>query len=183
MEIQPQVASVSVLNTEGLKNLVRNFCRSHGFNFDLIAGIITVESNWHPKRARYERQYTYLYQTARFAKVHGIPEETEVIFQKTSWGLMQVMGASAREGKEGYIEWLPDLCDPMRGVIWGCNHFQTRCSQYLDIKDQIAAYNAGSVRRRPDGSYENQGYVDAVMAALKKNVSLTAGDKSSDQPS
>ena len=44
-------------------------------------------------------------------------------------------------------------------------------SQYLDrdgIEGVVAAYNGGAPRRRPDGKFVNQSYVDKVMEAAKR---------------
>lgn len=130
----------------------------------IIQALIIVESSGNPKAARHERQFTYLCDPAAYAKALGITEETERIFQKTSWGLMQVMGGTARD--MGFSGALTDLLDPTVGIEWGCRYFLSRCSEYETLLDQIAAYNAGSVRRIADGSYRNQSYVDKVIEAL-----------------
>lgn len=130
----------------------------------IIQALIIVESSGNPKAARYERQFTYLCDPKAHGKRLGVTEETERLFQKTSWGLMQVMGGTARDlGFEGP---LTDLLDPQTGIEWGCRYFMTRCSEYEALLDQVAAYNAGSVRRTADGLYRNQSYVDKVIEAL-----------------
>lgn len=94
------------------------------------------------------------------------------MFQKTSWGLMQIMGGTARD--LGFAGPLTDLMDPELGIFWGCRYFQAHCSQYVQLLDQIAAYNAGQVRRMQDGTYLNQGYVDKMIDAL---TALTTNPK------
>lgn len=84
--------------------------------------------------------------------------------QKMSWGLMQVMGAVAREyGFKGTF--LSELCDPHVGLKYGMIHVQTLFKRYNGHwPDVIAAYNMGSPRRVDGGAYENQeSYVDVVL--------------------
>ena len=65
----------------------------------LIMAIVSVESGGDPCATRYEPHYHYLFKPETFAKLNRITENTEIIQQKTSWGLMQVMGGVARERK------------------------------------------------------------------------------------
>jgi hypothetical protein len=104
--------------------------------------------------------------------------QAEWEFQRTSWGLFQIMGAVARElGFRGssfdvntpsaYIYGL----NGMNGVIYGLLHFKNYMNKYektKGIEAAIASYNAGSPRRRADGRYVNQAYVDKVMQYASK---------------
>jgi soluble lytic murein transglycosylase-like protein len=84
---------------------------------------------------------------------------TERHTQMCSWGLMQVMGGTARElGLTGYLS---QLCDPETGVQYGCRYLRRLFERYQIWDDAIAAYNAGSPRR-VGPTYVNQGYVDKV---------------------
>lgn len=129
-----------------------------------ICAIISIESSWRTNSARYERHFTYLFDTARFARLHRITEITEALFQKTSWGLMQIMGGSARSMCY-YTGWLPQLCEPNTGIRIGCDYFAKVCDEYDRLEDRFAAYNAGHVRLLADGRYRNQEYVDKAMTA------------------
>jgi len=90
--------------------------------------------------------------------------------QQASWGLMQVMGAVARE--HGFdAPYLPALCDPWANLDIGCRHLlylKGRFHEHHGWAGVVAAYNAGSPRRATAGSieYENQVYVDQVMRRL-----------------
>lgn len=149
---------------ENLRQVVRIECDQLKIDPKIISAIITVESSWRPKVARYEKNYIYTFKADDYAEKHGITLQTEIGFQKHSWGLMQLMGGTARQ--IGYTDWVPDLCKPEYGIYWGCMYFKKNCMEYVKVSDQIAAYNAGSVRRKEDGSYKNQEYVDKVMALL-----------------
>ena len=95
--------------------------------------------------------------------------DVERIFQKTAWGLMQVMGATARE--LGFEDWLSELVFPETNIRLGIEFLGRKMSQYLDrdgIEGVVAAYNSGAPRRRPDGKFVNQGYVDRVMEAMER---------------
>ena len=60
--------------------------------------------------------------------------------QQASWGLLQVMGAVARE--RGYRgRFLPALTDPADGLEYGCRHLAYLQSKYM--AGAVSAYNAG----------------------------------------
>lgn len=128
----------------------------------LIWSICKQESNFNQFACRYEENYRWLFHPEE-VKPKDCSLKTEVVFQKTSWGLMQVMGAVYRE--YGYNNWLPEIsCDIETQLLYGCKHLNKlnrRWGSYL--WDVVAAYNAGSPRRTTEGYYINQGYVDSIM--------------------
>lgn len=154
---------------DDLIKLARRECKIRKIDRKIISTIITIESSWRTESARYERYFTWIMDEEKFAKLHGINEATEIIFQKTSWGLMQVMGGTARD--VGYNGWLPNLCDPVIGVRVGCEYFVKVCSEYVNLEDQFAAYNGGrgAIKRNSDGHYINQDYVDKAMLIYGKS--------------
>lgn len=89
--------------------------------------------------------------------------------QQASWGLMQVMGAVARE-HGCVLPYLPQLCDPEQGIEFGCRHLSSLKGRFLAAHGWdgvIAAFNAGSPRRvNVTGPFENQVYVDKVNKNL-----------------
>ena len=105
--------------------------------------------------------------------------QTELLFQQTSWGLMQIMGAVARE--RGFRGWLTELCDPQVNLEWDCRHLRWMLDHPLDyglsiaqgpavlkgtLADLAAAWNGGA-RVVMDGKYKNQPYVDRVVKAME----------------
>jgi len=151
--------------TNDLVAIVEQECaRQKISNVDLVLAIIKIESDFNPKAARFEKQYTYYCKDEEFSKIQRITLDTERAFQKTSWGPMQIMGGTARW--VGYCGWLPDLCNPLVGVIWGLTYFKKVCMLHIYVNDQIACYNAGSVRKNTDGTYTNQDYVNKVIKAM-----------------
>ncbi len=70
----------------------------HGLDPALVCAIIEQESTWNPHAIRYESAFFAKYVAPLFTnnKVEP-PTNTEAHSRAISWGLMQVMGQSARE--------------------------------------------------------------------------------------
>lgn len=140
-----------------------------GIDKALIAAIIQVESGGVAFRTRYEDNFKYTRDFQEHASRLGVTFMTEYVHQKTSWGLMQVMGGTAREC--GFELHLPELCLPKHGIWWGALYLKRQLKRYEKSKtqesDAIAAYNAGSARVNSVGQYTNRGYVMKVQAARK----------------
>ncbi len=141
-------------------------CETLGINHHIMKAIVACESGWNPYAARYEPQYSYLVTPSKFSKSLLITEATESNFQKTSWGLGQIMGANARAlGFQGHLTM---LIEPTLGLQYCCLFFAKMCMRRFSvIADQIAAYNAGTPVTDANGRYKNQDYVDKVLAAME----------------
>jgi hypothetical protein len=140
----------------------------HTMNIDLeplmVAAVIIQESAGFTCAMRHEPTWRYSYPTVdmmAFAENIGSTVETEKMGQKTSWGLMQVMGTVARE--HGFTGWFTELCDPLEGIKYGMKHLQSKRIRYGTMAEAISAYNAGSPRKTSGGMFHNQKYVDSVM--------------------
>jgi soluble lytic murein transglycosylase-like protein len=135
--------------------------------FPFIMGIIETESNFNPYAARYEKDYRWLVSPQRYYRLYSSNPEIEEILQKTSLGLMQVMGAVYRE--LGYSKPLPAVFEDIDAQIsYGIRHFLKFYKKYGTVHAAIAAYNAGSPRKASHGGYVNQGYVDRVVKNAEK---------------
>lgn len=156
---------------------------------DLVFAMITVESGWNTWAYNPEPHYRYLwdnkkkapfrkltsdeiraeYPPADFKALKGDADQ-EWWAQQASWGLMQVMGAVAREhGFEG--PYLTQLCDPIHGLDYGCRHLARLHNRFINKygwDGVIAAYNAGSPRIE-NGRFVNQDYLDKVVRAKEKS--------------
>lgn len=152
----------------------------------LVAAMCKVESSMNAWAWNPEPQYRYLWDVKRdrpfreLSAAESANERPPADFpciagdrdqewwgQQASWGLMQVMGAVARERRfrEPY---LPQLCDPSLGVAVGCDHLAALARRFKPAygwDGTIAAYNAGSVRQER-GAFVNQEYVNRIRAAL-----------------
>ena len=58
---------------------------------------------------------------------------------------------------------LSELTNPDIGIKYGAMHLKNQYNRYNDWTDAIAAYNAGSARKKDNGDYVNQIYVDKVL--------------------
>ncbi len=135
--------------------------------FPIIMGIIETESGFNPYAARYEPNYRWLVSPERYYRYYTTNPETEVILQKTSLGLMQLMGANYR--KLGYTRPLTAVFEDIDAQIrYGIKFFLNLYRKYQTVLAAIAAYNAGSPRKTQTGRYVNQKYVDTVLANSQK---------------
>lgn len=130
----------------------------------LVLAMVQVESAWDTFAVRYEPDWHYFATPKDYALHCHITDSTEMILQKCSFGLMQVMGATARS--LGFKENLLRLTDPALGLYYGCKKLDELFKKH-DLKtDIIAAYNAGIPVLNALGKYKNQSYVDKVLKAM-----------------
>lgn len=151
--------------------IVSSIAEEYDLDPRLVFAIIMVESSNRSNVARYEAHFRWTTNEAEHAKRIGITEASEHQLQKFSWGLMQTMGGSVRD--LGYMGFLPELCVPQVGIRWGCMYLRKLMDRYgNDVERAVAAYNAGSSRKRDDGKYVNQEYVDKVFTHFDKMKGL-----------
>jgi hypothetical protein len=145
-------------------NVIYEIALDHEVPWTLLAAIVQTESGGDPMAARFEPDYKYLFKSAEFAKANAVTPMTEMMFQKTSWGLCQVMGGVARE--HGHTGSLLELLVPEIGLKYGAKHLKKFMQKYQTKEDVISSYNAGSPIKLLDGKYKNQQYVDKVLSYL-----------------
>jgi hypothetical protein len=134
---------------------------------ELVLALIEVESEGNPYAVRMHPTYAYTMPQAK--RPSACTMETELYLQRSSLGLMQVMGATARS--VGFDGWLPELFDPVLNARTGIAHLSNLMSKHRNkhgIAGVVAAYNGGAPRKRPDGKFVNQAYVDKVMKAMER---------------
>lgn len=144
-------------------------CRARGIrgaDVDLVAAIVTKESTWNTFAFRWEPLLSDVgdVEVDRFAKAQIFSKQSERILQHSSFGLMQVLGRTARG--EGFSGYLPELFLPEVGLEWGIRHLQWLQNKYSIRNDVIAAYNFGHVKKNQDGTYANQKYVSDVLKLM-----------------
>jgi hypothetical protein len=160
---------------------VEHAARKHQLDPDLVESVCRVESDGHRWAWNPEPHYRYLWNVktqrpfraltaterasetppADFPCLAG-DRDQEFWGQQASWGLMQVMGAVARE--YGFQEpYLSQLCEVRYGLEFGCTVLAARLRWAKgDQAKALAAYNAGQ------GGWENgQGYAVKVLTRLK----------------
>lgn len=169
--------------------LIQSAAARHGLSPLLVAAIITTESAGNTYAWNPEPKYRWFWNVATNKPFRTLSQaeidseippldfpylagdrDQEWWAQQASWGLMQIMGAVAREN--GFTRrYLTQLVDEEDSIEYGCRQLlrlKGRYHQDHGWPGVIAAYNAGSPRRskaRPT-LYENQSYVDKVMKAL-----------------
>lgn len=153
-----------------LEEVIRKRAAIDGLNPDLIACVIAQESGGNPWAYRFEPGFYRRYispltpTTANGYIPRWISWDSEKMARSTSYGLMQVMGETARSIARYTKESLVEMCDPVIGVDVGCTVF----SFYLkrekgDINRALASYNAGS-----PAFAAGQAYAKKVQTRLAK---------------
>lgn len=127
----------------------------------LIAAVMWQESNFDKNAKRYEPDFFDKYiLRMEFAEVKtrypklgagAVNLRSEKISLATSWGLMQVMGQTARElGFRGN----PRELLGYEGVRFGCIYLKVKLDKYQhDIDSALSAYNAGTPTSKNRESY------------------------------
>jgi soluble lytic murein transglycosylase-like protein len=110
---------------------------------ELVVAIIAVESSGNPK--------------AKLLEANG----------QWSRGLMQVQEPTAAQ--MGYRN--VNLHDAETGVEVGTKYLAWQIRRYRgNLRDAVAAYNAGTMRKGSSGNYINQAYVDKVFSRFKGTI-------------
>ena len=149
-----------------LEDQIRRTAVSYMLPSELVLAICRVESGLNRWAYRHEPAYPYLWDCAKnapfptttatagrrspppgFSAPAGISVLSEWIGQQSSWGLMQVMGAVAREA--GFRGHFPQLCFPTDGLACGCQllaKLNKRFFREHGWPGVVSAYNAGQPR-------------------------------------
>lgn len=151
------------LDRSKIESMAKSIAMFNGVDQDLVIAIIEVESAFDHLAIRYESHYKWLFKPEEYAVKCRISKDTEEVMQKCSFGLMQVMGAVARE--LGHERSLLELLQPEISIKYGCLKISELMMRYMSEADVISAYNQGSPAKR-DGKYVNQVYVDKVQKIL-----------------
>lgn len=154
---------------------------------ELVEAVVAVESGGNPWAWNPEPKYRYLWDVrlkrpfrelktseivAEFppADFHSIAGDADQEWwgQQASWGLMQVMGAVARE-HGSRVSYLPELCAPDLNLFIGCTHLDSLVQWAQgDITKALCAWNGGKAGNAKV-PYRNQAYADRVLSA-KRNL-------------
>jgi len=108
----------------------------------LVCAVIEQESGFNPWEIRYEPDFYNEYESPQKKLT-----STDAHARAFSWGLMQVMGQTARE--VGYLGPLAQLCDPTVGINVGCEVLRAKFAKASgDVRQALLYYNGGK-----NGSY------------------------------
>jgi len=134
--------------------LVHTAARIYNLDPALVCAVVEQESNWDTWAARYEPAFYDRYIRPLIDRGE-VKTATEGILRSTSFGLMQVMGQTARE--HGFLgRWLTQLCDPPIGIDMGCRVLKDKIK--TDVWHGLQAYNGGG----------DPNYADEVLARMPK---------------
>jgi hypothetical protein len=169
--------------TTHLHVLIAEAAIAAGLDRAFVAAIVRVESNEDAYAYRPEPRYRYFWDVKRerpfrvvtpdeiaskvapldFWSLAGSREQ-EWWAQQASWGLMQIMGAVAREN--GFAApFLTELIDPASNLTVGCRHLRGLVRWAGgDLAQAAAAFNAGRGGWRSEAG---QRYAAKVTAAMK----------------
>lgn len=147
-------------------DLIRSAAKRYRLDPSLVAAVCMIESNGNTwaTRVEFERlddgnwrsRWRWWLNPIVFARKVGSSITTERVSQATSFGLMQVMGAVARE--HGYNGWLTGLCDPSTGIEYGCMHLRKKIDTWGSTENGVEAYNAGRPGRIVGIQYRQKVY-------------------------
>ena len=117
----------------------------------LVCAVCEQESEWRPWAVRMEPAFY-----AKYTQPMTL-SDTEEYTRAISWGLMQVMGETAREC--GYDrKFLSELCDPEMGLEFGCRKLLRSVTKTANTHDALLKYNGGG----------NPKYAEEVLARMDK---------------
>lgn len=144
-----------ILSPTTLDPIINEMGRKYNIEPALIRGIIKAESNWDVNASRFETHK-----------------------EDSSWGLMQVMLATARKILNNPNLTTTHLINPRINIEAGVKVLAENWNRWGNLPDAIAAYNAGSPRLGKDGKYVNKDYVYKVLSNYEtyKKLGTTAGN-------
>jgi len=134
-----------------LMDLARHAAQGEGLDPALVCAVVEQESNWNPWAMRYEPIFFAKYVAPLYT--NNKVSATEAYARGMSWGLMQVMGQTAREKGLGSL-YLSTLCDPAVGLAVGCKVLRQKMDAVGgDTTRGLLAWNGGG---NPDYAEEVQ---------------------------
>lgn len=170
-----------------LQAQIRTAASAYALPYSLIAAQVTVESGGNQYAHNPEPKYHYMWDVRLrrpfrpltpaeiaseippddfYAILPTVPRDAEWQDQQASWGLMQVMGAVAREmGFRG--PFLTQLVEPVLNLDFGCRKLAGELKwAHGNVPQALAAYNGGR-RGNETPPYRNQEYADKVLRLVK----------------
>jgi len=133
-----------------------------------IMALVEIESAFDPWAIRKEPINKWIFRPGQYARQNHITITTETELQHFSFGLMQIMGSTARAplNYDGNLLKLlgveMNLHYGIKYLCWIKKRFKISCWEAI-----ASAFNAGSPRM-VDGKYVNQIYVDKFKSARRR---------------
>ena len=115
----------------------------------LVRAIVEQESAGNTHATRFEPDFYERYEKGKTPNFRpgGSSIATEQVGRATSWGLLQIMGETARA--VGFIGCFPELCTPAVGLKWACEYLRRLRDRYIAEGWEVVlrAYNGGPGNR------------------------------------
>lgn len=153
-----------------LTTIINEQSTAHNLSPAIVTCVILQESGADTAAFRFEQGMFDILQPKKKEQLSGfVPSLPNLISEKvqrsSSWGLMQVLGETARWCAKCEISYLSELCNPSIGIDIGCRvlaHYLARNGN--DYTKALAAYNAGLAT-----SLAGQKYATEVLTRLAHN--------------
>lgn len=133
------------MDISNLIHVARAAAKTHALPEDLVCAVCEHESGWNVWAARYEPAFFKRY----IHPAHPDTPSTEEIDAAESFGLMQLMGCTARElGFKG--KYFTELCDPAVGIEFGCRKLAKCVAAHPgEVRAALLSYNGGAAPQYP----------------------------------
>lgn len=129
---------------------------TEGLDPAVVCAVVEQESGWNTWALRYEPLFFAKYVAPLYT--NNKVGATEAYARGFSWGLMQVMGQTAREMGLNSLH-LSTLCDPAVGLATGCKILRRKLDAAGgDLHKALLAWNGGG----------NPDYADEVVARVAR---------------
>lgn len=130
---------VNQVPPRSLVTLAIEIASQHNLEPALVCAVVEQESGWNPHAVRFEPQFERRYIRPALPNL----PTTEELCLAISWGLMQVMGETARE--HDYSDpYLTALCVPQIGLEVGCRVLSSKITAAgKDILKALLLWNGG----------------------------------------
>ncbi len=136
-----------------LGNLIKAAADKHGIPYEIALGMVQTESSGNAKATRHEPAFQRRY----IDPLHYPAKEARQ--RATSWGLLQIMGETARS--IGFKLAFEELLVPETGLEWGLRYLAKLRAKYPaePWRVIVRAYNGGPGNRHNETNH----YPDRVL--------------------
>ena len=125
----------------------RGAAGAEGIDAALVCAVVEQESGWNTWAMRYEPLFFAKYVASLYT--NNKVGATEAYARGMSWGLMQVMGQTAREHGLSSL-FLSTLCEPATGLAVGCRILRHKLDAAGgDAAKALLSWNGGANREYP----------------------------------
>jgi len=139
-----------------LLDLARKAADAEGLDPAVVCAVVEQESAWNTWAMRYEPLFFAKYVAPLYT--NNKVGATEAYARGFSWGLMQVMGQTARETGVNSLH-LSALCDPIIGLAVGCKILRKKLDAAGgELRKALQSWNGGG----------NPDYAEEVVARVAR---------------